>query len=250
MNHDLFGNGITEQKKDHLNVLPVSVIEIAPMGKAGIRGSDDHNKKSSRSGYSPFPWEIGETCAALFLRNSKLTVDPFAGWGERHDAMQRHGKKYIGFDLSPEAILNAKEKYGVDNLLADSRTVDVPDHDGLITCPPYWSLEKYASELGLDRIKTWEAFICDYKAILSRFADKAKSEATYCIMTGDWRDKGTYYDLTFRTELIMHELGFIPFDKVVVSRLGISKVKIMIPQAKRIGYTVKVHEILSVYRKP
>jgi hypothetical protein len=249
MNNDLFGQEVAEEKTDHLNVLPVSVIEIAPMGKQGIRGDSDHNKQSSRSGYSAFPWEIAETCAALFLRDSALTVDPFAGWGERHAAMVRHGKKYTGFDLSPEAIASAKENHGVDNVLADSRLADVPSHDGLLTCPPYWGLEKYASESGLDRIKNWEAFICEYRAILARFAEKAQSGATYCIMTGDWRDKGIYYDLTFRTELIMHELGFIPFDKVVVSRLGISKVKIMIPQAKRLGYTVKVHEMLSVYKK-
>jgi hypothetical protein len=44
-------------------------------------------------------------------------------------------------------------------------------------------------------------------------------------------------------------LGFKPFDKVVVSRLTTSKIKIMLPQAKRLGYTVKVHETLSVFKK-
>ena len=35
-----------------------------------------------------------------------------------------------------------------------------------------------------------------------------------------------------------------------MSRLGVSKVKVMIPQAVRLGYTVKVHETLSVFAKP
>ena len=244
-----FIEGVKPKPKDHLEILPVSVMEIGPMGKQGVRGDTDHNKQSSRSGYSPFPYEIAETCAALFLRDAKLTVDPFAGWGERGDAMKRHNKEYRGFDLSPEAIENAAKKYEVHNTLADSRLVDVPSHDGLLTCPPYWSLEKYAGDNGLDRCKEWETFISEYEHVLSRFALMAESGATYCIMTGDWRDDGTYYDLTFRTELIMHKLGFIPFDKVVVSRLGISKVKIMLPQAKRLGYTVKVHEMLTVFKK-
>lgn len=225
-------------------------MEIGPMGKQGVRGDTDHNKQSSRSGYSPFPYEVAETCAALFLRGASFTVDPFAGWGERGDAMKRHGRAYQGFDLSPEAIANAIEKYGVQNTFADSRTVEVPQHDGLLTCPPYWGLEKYAGEDGLDRCKNWQGFLLEYKDVLSRFAAKASSGSTYCIMTGDWREDGIYYDLTFQTELIMHQLGFVPFDKVVVSRLGISKVKIMLPQAKRLGYTVKVHETLSVYKKP
>lgn len=246
---DLFDSVTPEIHTLHLNVLPVSVMEIGPMGKQGVRGETNHDKQSSRSGFSPFPYEVAETCAALFLRDSKFTVDPFAGWGERGAAMQRHGRKYEGYDLSPEAILNAKEKYEVTNILADSRTVDVPEHDGLFTCPPYWNLEKYAGQNGLDRSSSWQNFLTEYRTVLSRFADKALDGATYCVMTGDWREKGVYYDLTFQTELIMNSLGFKPFDKVVVSRLGISKIKIMLPQAKRLGYTVKVHETLSVFRK-
>jgi hypothetical protein len=244
-----FVDTVKPKPKDHLEVLPVSVMEIGPMGKQGVRGETDHNKQSSRSGYSPFPYEVAETCAALFLRDAKFTVDPFAGWGERGDAMQRHAKPYHGFDLSQQAIDNAVSKYGVHNSLADSRTVEVPTHDGLLTCPPYWGLEQYAGEAGLDRCKSWNLFLSEYENILRRFADAAEVGATYCIMTGDWREDGVYYDLTFQTELIMHKLGFTPFDKVVVSRLGISKVKIMLPQAKRLGYTVKVHEMLTVFKK-
>ena len=246
---DLFDITPSIKPLNHLEVLPVSVMEIGPMGKQGIRNETNHDKESSRSGFSPFPYEVAETCAALFLRDAKMTLDPFAGWGERADAMKRHGRAYEGFDLSPEAIANALTKYGIANKLADSRLVNVPIHDGLFTCPPYWNLEKYAGCDGLDKLKTWDDFLIDYEKILSRFASNANDGATYCIMTGDWRDNGVYYDLTFRTELIMHKLGFKPFDKVIVSRLGISKVKIMLPQAKRLGYTVKVHETLLVFRK-
>ena len=40
-----------------------------------------------------------------------------------------------------------------------------------------------------------------------------------------------------------------PFDKVVLSVKKQSKIKIMLPQAKRLGYTVKVHQVLLVYEK-
>jgi len=246
---DLFEVAETEKKQDYLNVLPVSVMEIAAMGKVGVRGETSHDKQSSRSGYSPFPYEVAETCAALFLRDSKIIVDPFAGWGERADAMRRHDKQYIGFDLSEEAIEFAYNKYGIRNTLADSRNVDVPEHDGMITCPPYWCLEKYQGANGLDGCRDWNCFINEYKSILSRFSKKAQKDSTYCIATGDWRSEGVYYDLTYQTEKIMDEIGFYPFDKVVISRLSISKIKIMLPQAKRLGYTVKVHETLSVFRK-
>jgi DNA modification methylase len=244
---ELFDIPISLKPRDHLTVLPVSVIEIAPSVN-GIREESGHDEKSSRTGYSQFPHEIAETCAQLFLRDCNLVVDPFAGWGERGDAMQRNGLKYVGYDLSSEAIKSAKERYGVENIQADSRLVDVPEHDGLITCPPYWNLEAYDGD-GLHKAADWHSFLKSYRDILARFADKASNGATYCIASGDWREKGIYYDLTFQTELILKDLGFVPHDKVIISRLTISKVKIMIPQAKRLGYTVKVHETLSVFKK-
>lgn len=244
---ELFDLPITLRPRDHLTVLPVSVIEISA-SENGIRQESGHDSESSRSGFSQFPHEIAETCAQLFLRDCQHVVDPFAGWGERGDAMKRNGLHYSGFDLSDEAIKSAKERYDVDNIKADSRLVDVPNHDGLLTCPPYWDLEIYEGS-GLDKTKSWQGFLSEYREVLRRFAEKAERGATYCIASGDWRDKGIYYDLTFQTELILRDLGFMPHDKVIISRLGISKVKIMIPQAKRLGYTVKVHETLTVFKK-
>lgn len=244
---ELFDLPITLKPRDHLTVLPVSVIEISASTN-GIREESGHDSESSRSGFSQFPHEIAETCAQLFLRDCQHVVDPFAGWGERGDAMKRNGLKYSGYDLSDDAIKSAKERYDVDNIKADSRLVDVPAHDGMLTCPPYWDLEIYEGA-GLDKAKSWQGFLSEYREVLRRFADKAEHGATYCIASGDWRDKGIYYDLTFQTELILRDLGFMPHDKVIISRLGISKVKIMIPQAKRLGYTVKVHETLLVFKK-
>ena len=232
-----------------LEILPVSVLEIAALGKNGIRGKQDHNNQCSRQSYSPFPREVAELCSSFYLKDCAQGVDPFAGWGERAKYMAKHKVPYIRFDISEEAIKYAKENFGVENTLADSTKVDVPEHDGLLTCPPYWNLEEYADDSGLDRCKTWESFIEQYKGVLSRFADKASSGATYCIMTGDWRHGGVYYDLTYQTEKIMESLGFTPHDKVVVSRLKITKIKIMLPNAKRLKWTVKVHESLNTFRK-
>ena len=68
-------------------------------------------------------------------------------------------------------------------------------------------------------------------------------------MVGDWRKKHVYYDFTFQTERILTKYGMKPFDKVVLSYKKISPIKLMLPQAKRLGYTVKVHQNLLVYKK-
>lgn len=68
-------------------------------------------------------------------------------------------------------------------------------------------------------------------------------------MAGDWRKNGVYYDLVFQIEKMMADCGATIIDKLVVSRKNISKIKIMLPQCKRLGYSVRVHENLLVYRK-
>ena len=229
--------------------LPVSVFDVQKLGKDTIRKKQDHNKSSSRSSFSPFPRDVAEWCSNYFLRNANFVFDPFAGWGERHKAVSDAGKFYFGYDTSQKAIDYANNNFGVINIKGDSRIDEIPDHDGLLTCPPYWNLEKYDDDKGLDRIKNWDNFLLEYKTIWKRVIDKAAPGSKYCIVLGDWRKKGIYYDLVFQTEKIMDKLGMKPFDKIILSHKKQAKIKIMLPQVKRLGYTVKVHQILLVFEK-
>jgi len=229
--------------------IPVSVFDVEKAGKNKIRKKQDHNKVSSRATYSPFPEDVAEWCSEYFLRDANNIFDPFAGWGQRHKAVVDKGKNYTGYDISPQAIKYAKDNFNVDNTLADSRVAEIPQHDGLLTCPPYWNLEKYQAD-GLSKIKKWENFLVDYEKIWKRVVEKAEPGSKYRIVLGDWRKKGKYYDFAYQTEKIMEKLGMIPFDKVVLSSKKYSKIKVMLPQAKRLGYTVKVHQILLIFEKP
>lgn len=244
---DIFGME-PPQEREYMHVLPVSVLDIVPQKR---RASGGHNSNSSRAEYSPFPLEVCDLCYQLFLRDSEHVLDPFAGWGERHSKALEWEKQYTGFDVSIDSVMAAKDRFGVDNVLADSRTVDLPQGcDGLLTCPPYFDLEVYGGESGLDKLASWADFIDDYRAILERFYDALECGATICIMVGDWRSNGVYYDLEYQTNKIMSDMGATPFDKVIVSRKNTSKIKVMVPQAVRMGYTVHVHEVLLVFKKP
>jgi hypothetical protein len=232
--------------QEQIKVLPVSVIDIAAQKK---RVAENHASTSSRANYSPFPSEVSDLCYQFFLRDSENIVDPFAGWGERHAKALEWNKQYTGFDCSPTAIKKAHDEYGVDNTLADSLTCTIPKFDGLLTCPPYWNLERYSPQ-GIDAIKDWDGFLCVLQDIFSRFYMAADDGSTFCVMVGDWRKKHKYYDLTFSIEFMFNQFGAEVVDKVTISRKKVSKIKIMLPQAKRLGYTVRVHESLLVFRKP
>tara|TARA_B100001142_G_scaffold119904_1_gene121898 strand:+ start:452 stop:1213 length:762 start_codon:yes stop_codon:yes gene_type:complete len=249
---------LTEQEKKKKSdisykYMPVSIFDVQKMGKKGIRGERNWGKKksipSSRASYSPFPPDVAEWCAMYFLREKSNIFDPFAGWGERHKAIIDASKNYTGFDISKKAIEHAKKTYNVTNILANSLTDEIPTHDGLLTCPPYWNLEKYDSKEGIDRDKTWEEFIKNYDAIFKRTCEKAEKGAMYCIMVGDWRKKNVFYDLAYQTEKIMAKYNMIPFDKVILSYKKITPIKMILPQCKRFGYTCKTHQYLLVYQK-
>jgi hypothetical protein len=227
--------------------MPVSVIDVAAQKK---RLAENHATTSSRASYSPFPEEVADLCYQYFLRDATRVVDPFAGWGERGGKAKEWGKPYTGYDTSEKAIKSARDEYGVDNVLGDIRTAALPAFDGMLTCPPYWNLEKYASAEGADRIKTWDGFVEELAHILSHVYIAAKPGAVFCIQVGDWRKNHVYYDLDRHVGNIYAYLGAEVVDKVVISRKKVSKIKIMLPQAKRLGYTVRVHENLSVFRKP
>lgn len=232
-----------------LSVLPVSVLELEPETSTQRRSDGDHDTQSSRNEYSHFPSTVGDLCFQLYLRDAQLIFDPFAGWGERGSLARSYGKDYCGVDCSSEAIAFAADRYQVSNAQSDARAYPPPRFDGLITCPPYWNLEKYRGN-GLDKAKTWGGFVEDLRSVFKLSFDAAKPGAKFCILTGDWREAGVYYDLSFQVQRIFDCLSATTIDQVVVSRRTISKVKIMIPQAVRLGYTVKVHETLNVFQKP
>jgi len=242
---DLF-TGEPGEEQVYSKIIPVSVVDIFSQEK---REKQNHAQKSSRQTYSPFPTEISDLCYELYLKDCDAIADFFAGWGERHNKAKEFHKAYTGFDTSQAALDNALKEYEVINFLGDSRIVEVPDHNGLITCPPYWNLEKYEGK-GIDKIPTWNEFIKSMETIFGRFYEKADSGSIYCVMVGDWRKDHKYYDLDYQISKIFNSLGAEPIDKIICNRKIISKIKIMIPQARRLGYTVRVHENLSVFKKP
>jgi DNA modification methylase len=242
---DMF-SGEVQKPKDDLKIIPVSVIDIAAQKK---RKNENHANTSSRANYSPFPSEIADLCYEFYLRDAERVFDPFAGWGERHSKAIEWGKAYTGVDISPVAITSALNDYGVDNILADALDYDIQEFDGLITCPPYWNLEKYDEDLNLSRVKTWERFLMGLNQAFDACYSAAEQGATFCVMVGDWRKDHKYYDLEYEVSGMFKGYGASIVDKVVVSRKKVSKIKIMLPQAKRLGYSVRVHESLLVFRK-
>jgi hypothetical protein len=234
-------------------VLPCSVIDLEAQtkNKNKRKKGEGNFEDSSRKVMSHHPKETCLIVYELFLRNARSIFDPFAGFGQRHFYAKQFGKFYTGYDCSQPNIAEAKKEFGVVNVLKDSAQDELPEYfDAVYTCPPYWNLEKYEGGAeGGDKLKTWEEFCDWYEDLWTRIIQEAPEGTTFCIQVGNWRAKGIFYDLEYLTQKVF-DLNDCPvIDKVILSRKKVSKIKVMAPQAKSKGYTVKVHETLLVFKK-
>ena len=233
-------------------VIPTSIIELA-RGKGDRRKHSDgvaNWMHSSRSTYSHFPPEAVALSYDLYLRDRVLVWDGTAGWGERHGGALDRGRTYVGYDISPKAIENALDVYGGYNNLGNTLEMPVIPFDAYFSCVPYWNLEKYEMDEGMDHCKTWEEFIHQYRIMFTKAVEAAVPGARFVVMVGDWRKNHVYYDLTYQTQKIFTDLGLKCFDMSILSHRTSMNAASHIPQSVRLGYTAKVHETVLVYDKP
>lgn len=73
---------------------------------------------------------------------SDVIVDPFAGWGARHDATISLGKRYIGVDMNAELVSWHKSLHRSIEL-GDASLFKYSDKCSVFICPPYQDVEVY-----------------------------------------------------------------------------------------------------------
>jgi len=251
-----------EQIKDLYPFLPTSVIRLARKNSRqdlrsknertdSAKTGDEYAFSSSRSKFGNFDLDIGEFILSYFNREKKRTVDPFAGWGERGLAAKNLAIPYTGLDISKEAISYAKEQYNIDNSLVNSMHMPFEsDSFGFsFTCPPYWNLEKYESVEG--QLSDYVAY-GDFLAALGvvvRETGRVLSTGSLCSwVIADFRWRGEFYDFSADVSNIFKYNSFSVFDKIIIDKSSRYRIPLFMPQAHRLGYTVKLHEYIIVWK--
>lgn len=73
---------------------------------------------------------------------SDIIVDPFAGWGTRHDASIELGKQYIGIDYNKE-LVDWHKSMGRNIEFGDANLFTYDGDCSVFICPPYTNIEVY-----------------------------------------------------------------------------------------------------------
>lgn len=108
---------------------------------------------------------------------SNIIVDPFAGWGTRHDAAIKLHKAYLGCDTNSELVAWHKS-HNRNIVYGDARTFKYDWGCSVFICPPYGNTEIYTS----DQVNLSE---CDWLDIVVANIPNASEYVMVCHKVSD-----------------------------------------------------------------
>jgi len=232
--------------------------------------SYDHNKveskdfiKSGRGSFlSKFNSEYAKRIIEMWSKENDLIVDPFAGRSSRPLVSTLMGRNYMGFDVVKYNLEEAKDQYdalemeyGLGKLkLINSSSENIDDHlinsvaDLIMTCPPYFNIEKYESADGqLTDIKEYEDFLLTYKSILNKCCNKLKPGGFFVVVLANFRIDGKLYDFCSDTKDILKK--HLTYHDEIILEMSPAKRHPLYTQAITNLNCLKTHEYCLVFRK-
>ena len=224
--------------------------------------SKDFIKSGRGSFLSKFNSEYAKRIIEMWSKEDDVIVDPFAGRSSRPLVSTLMGRNYVGFDVINDNLIEAKEQYetlGKERKLgklslinASSETIDnhLPDDvaDMIMTCPPYFNIEKYDSADGqLTDIKKYEDFLRIYKTILEKSIKILKPGCFFVVVLANFRIDGKLYDFCGDTKDILKK--HLTFHDEIILEMSPAKRHPLYTQAITNLNCLKTHEYCLVFRK-
>ena len=234
--------------------------------------SYDHNKvkqedflKAGRGSFlSKFNSEYAKRIIEMWTKEDDFIVDPFAGRSSRPLVSTLLKRNYVGFDVVNDNLQEAKEQY--DKLKQDRKlghlklihnsSEDIDKHlhgdvaDMIMTCPPYFNIEKYESVDGqLTDIKLYEEFLQTYKIILDKCGHILKPGCFFVVVLANFRIDGKFYDFCGDTKDILKKQKLLTYHDEIILEMSPAKRHPLYTQAITNLNCLKTHEYCLVFRK-
>lgn len=162
-------------KEEFGGKLPMSVMEFnkskelmayleesdTPLEKVGYDVTSRTKLSGQKLRYSIYNPDQMEFILKYYTTEGDLILDPFMGRATRSMMSLRNKRRYVGYDIDPQTVILNKQlvernKFNPDNckcILGDGTALeeykddkDLFDH--IITCPPYFDIEKYSGKDG------------------------------------------------------------------------------------------------------
>ena len=210
---------------------------------------------------SEFNAELCKWITDYWSKEGDTIVDPFAGRVTRASVITDMNRNYIGYEISPQTYHRSLEHYTKWNIpallhLEDGRKMESTKDesaDCIITCPPYFNIERYESVEGQisDRFK-YSEFLNDIDLTIQNCKRVLKEGGYGCWVVGDFRSFHRWKGLlSFHTDLInlIKKNGLKHWDTIVISSKPSPLIHAVLKSAKAKQFTAKTHEYLIVFKK-
>lgn len=231
---------------------PVSMATRAT--KEDIECGDKYGRKRvTASVFDPY---LSYIMTAWYCPPGGMVLDPFAGGPIRAVAADMCGASYYGVDICEEQVSYDRrivDMCGVPSsfVCADSSTPDAWGDvvgDFLITCPPYYDVERYGGPDGDLSMMSHDAFEDSYRECLTRCVEHLSRPSFAVIVVGDCRDNdGTIRCLDNVTMSIMNDLGAVLYNRaVLVPPIGSGSLRCVYP-FERSGKITRSHQHVLVF---
>lgn len=256
-----------------VGILPLSVAPIDAASKeerrlralVGDRGQcrPQPTHLPSRNAASVFSPVLARRLVLGYTDRGDLILDPFAGGGTRAIMTAQADRRYVGVDVNEREVHRVTARIGELGLAdraavhhADAATFDwsAPAGEGaaalVLTCPPYWCLERYTDQPGdLSRAPTYQAFLDGITAIIQALAPALRRDAfaTWVVGRVAHPVTGDLLDLPGDIETVHRGQSYRTHDRLIVRHARSPAVN-RIGQFERTRRATRAHEEIVVTR--
>jgi hypothetical protein len=228
--------------------------------RAGCFGGEVKGKGySAEVPESTFNPIVGIWIMNLYGPKEGTVYDPFAGGGARAIIVGKYGLNYVGMEIRQQevdAVMQRLENNEVTTckmICGDSRfapMVHTSSADFLITCPPYYNMEKYnGGDADLSMTGTYDDFLTGMELVITDTRRILKPGALSCWVIGLHRDKeGGLLPMNHDISAIHRNLGFTMKEEIIIHWKGTGAVQRVGNFEKGNKLLVRTHEYCLVFK--
>lgn len=274
--------------KDKYGFIPVSVKEFenVPTHYKEIdryldinlirHSKDKHSGLGSDYKFSKFSMGICEFAFEFWSSEGDQVIDCFSGWGIREAVGSMLGRHVQGYEITPQmrdhalqflgdvkelplitrwkkdGTIHTIPKGNMEIILGDGTRMESTKNnfaDMILTCPPYWIVEKYPSIDGqLSDLETYNEFLKAMDTTMFN-CNRVLKIGKFCIfVVADFRYNGKLH--CYHSDLIpiAEQNGFVTWD-IIISVLRSPFVAFGAGNFDRQKYSGKKHEYILVFKK-
>lgn len=234
----------------------VDALERTTVWSFPSRGAWAGHKGTYRGNWSP---HVPRNLILRYSKRGSTVLDPMCGGGTTLIEARLLGRKAMGFDINPTAVLRSRN--ALQHLPLDSCTqpVEVGDARQLSTVatesvdlvclhPPYANMIRYSHDVPGDLSLLDETtFFQELRAVADEMLRVLRPNGHCAVLMGDTRRKKHIVPLAFRALAAFLEVGFVLREHIIKIQHNTSSATLW---PGTYDFLLLAHENLFVLRKP